>query len=164
MKGGQEQGRRGKVWAQRTHNGKGEDEMSFGSRIGSKRVFGVCGNGNFTSLTPGLKEKCVCCGKSFKTWGIVVEFFEYGVVCPGCILSGPKEMAQRIRNESIPIAIKAMEGREDAIGWTVPYLTQMAELLEKKKSIADFPNGIFAVKIAEGYQETKAANRKGKAA
>jgi hypothetical protein len=132
-----------------------DGKMSASSRIAGKRAFGICGNGTFTDLTRGLKEECVCCGKKFKTLEIVVELFEFDVVCPDCILSGPKEMAQRIRNERIPIAIQAME--KDAInGWVVSYLTRIAKLLEGKESIADFPDGIFAVKIAEAYREIQA--------
>ncbi len=129
--------------------------MSASSRIMNKRIFGICGTGTFTIIEPGLKQECVCCGKNFKTWEIVVELFEYDVVCPECILAGPKEMARRIRTDRIPIAIEAIE-KDEINAWHPPYLMRIAKILEEKESIADFSGGIFAVKIAEAYREIQA--------
>jgi hypothetical protein len=86
---------------------------------------------------------------------ITVEFMECDV-CPDCILSGPKEMARRIR-KSLP------KEREE---WTIPLLTRIAKRLEKAESILDIEGGIFALKISEAYRDVQGPSkrRSGKAA
>ena len=129
--------------------------MNASSRIKDKKAIGICGNGNFTDHIPG-KEECLCCGKKFMCGEIAIELFEYDIVCPDCILSGPEKMAQHIRDKGIPIQIKKAEKEDTTAAWHIAYLTQIANTLEGKKSITDFPRGIFAVKIAEAYREIQA--------
>ncbi len=102
----------------------------------------ICGNGAYVNATPGMEMECLCCGANFKALAITVEFMEHDV-CPDCILSGPKEMAKRIKKQ----ITKGVEG------WTIPLLTRIVKRLEKAESILDIDGGIFALKIAEAYRE-----------
>jgi ribosome-binding protein aMBF1 (putative translation factor) len=91
--------------------------------------------------------QCDACGKKYEGEGIQVALFRGGwEICPTCLLKGPKGVTDMLRKKNT---------------------RSSRSFLSKLDSVEDFreiPGGIMALKVAEGYQETKAANRKGKAA
>jgi len=125
---------------------------------GEKRMIGICGNGSFTRDKFSGDEECMCCTKKFPSGDIVVELFEFGVPCPDCILSGPKGMAANIREKGIPKAIRFAQKHEESL-WEIGHLEKIAAMLEKKESITDFPDGIFALKVAEAYRDAKGTGK-----
>jgi hypothetical protein len=102
------------------------------------------GNSEVSYVLPETRLQCVCCGARFRAGEVYIGFMGHDI-CEDCVLSGPKEMARRIR-ERLP---------KEKMEWVIKLLKRIARSLDKKESTADVPGGIYAVKVAEALREVR---------
>ncbi len=126
------------------------------------------------------RTPCGICGTKTRFDGLSVELemplkkTNYGIehLCPACLTSSPKRLAELARDRATRIEGKRVNRRsgddEDMYVRMAVDLRNMAGLLEQFDNIDEIPNGILARKIGEAFLEMdgppKADNADGNAA
>jgi hypothetical protein len=117
---------------------------------------------------------CGTCGKKTHHIRLTVEMelplkeTAYGIdgLCPECLTSPPKVIAERARNRAASIEVQRPGQHEDADSNVRKAfdLRRMANILDTVESIDDIDGGILARKIGEAFVEMDRPKAPGKAA
>ena len=100
---------------------------------------------------------CDFCGKEYESLGVQVDFERaFFEICPSCLLKEPKVVAAETTRRP------AREFNPEIRKWFIQ-VKGFANKLKTVERFEDLPNGILAVKIAEGYR-AEMERRRGKAA
>ena len=99
---------------------------------------------------------CDFCGKEYESLGVQVDFgWVFYEICPSCLLKGPKAVATETARRP------AREFNPSIRRWFME-VKEFANKLKTVERFENLPNGILAVKIAEGWRAEM--ERRGKAA